>query len=32
MDEVMKMAKDAWSSISSLEFFDSFGDVASSLC
>ena len=31
MDEVMKMAKDAWNSISSLEFLDSFGDVGSSL-
>ena len=31
MEEVMKMAKDAWNSISSLEFLDSFGDVGSSL-
>ena len=31
MDEVMKMSKDAWNSISSLEFLDSFGDVGSSL-
>lgn len=31
MEEVMKIAKDVWNSVSSLDFFDSFGNVGASL-
>jgi len=31
VDEIMKMAKDVWNSVSSLEFLDSFGNIGSSL-
>lgn len=31
MDEFMKMATDAWNSVSSLDFLNSFGDVGASI-
>ncbi len=31
MDEFVKMAKDVWSSVSSLDFLDSFGNIGASL-
>lgn len=31
MDEIMKYAKDAWNSVSSLDFLNSFGDAGASL-